>query len=113
MMKGTSHMQMWMTQCGLRSLYQITRIMYVIHEIPRQGIPPLHPNQEVPGAPPPQPNHRVPATPSLQPDKREMPLDHKLMELNIPEDILNLINVPEEVKSDFGAWAQSMLDYPW
>ena len=45
--------------------------------------------------------------------KVETPPDHELMELNIQEDIPDLTDVPEEVISDFDAWVQSLLDYPW
>ena len=33
------------------------------------------------------------------------------MELDIPEDIPDLIDVPEDVMSDFDAWAHDMLSY--
>ena len=46
-----------------------------------------------------------------QPDQVEIPLD--LMELDIPGDMPDLIDVPEEVISDFDARAQNVLDYPW
>ena len=35
------------------------------------------------------------------------------MEIEILEDIPDLLDVPDEVLSDFEAWAQSVLDYPW
>ena len=47
-----------------------------IHKIPRIGTPP------------PQPNQGVSVTPPPQPDQIEMSPDYKLMELNIPEDII-------------------------
>ena len=40
-----------------------------------------------------------------------MPLDYELMELDILEDILDLLDIPEEVMSDFDAWAQDVLNY--
>ena len=33
------------------------------------------------------------------------------MELNIPKDIPDLLDVPEEVMSDFDIWAQDLLSY--
>ena len=35
------------------------------------------------------------------------------MELDIPKDILDLLDVPEEVVSDFNAWVQDVLNYQW
>ena len=61
----------------------------------------------------PQANQGVPATPPPQPNQIEIPLDHEPMELYIPEDIPDLIDVPEEVISDFDAWVQNVLVYPW
>ena len=68
----------------------------------------------------------MPATPPLQPDQVEMPMtpspptgqvemhpEHELMELDITEDMPNLIDIQEEVLSDFDAWAHSLLDYEW
>ena len=72
---------------------------------------PPQPNQEVPATPSPQPNQGVPTTLPLQPDQTEMTWDHNFKELDIPKDILDLIDVPEEVISDFDTWAQSVLDY--
>ena len=42
-----------------------------------------------------------------------MPPEPQLMELNIPEDIPDLIDIPEEMLLDFDGWAHSMLDYKW
>ena len=72
-----------------------------IHKIPR------------PATPLPQPNQGVPATPPPQSDQIDMPQTHELKELNITGDIPDLIDVLEEVISDFDAWGQSVLDYPW
>ena len=56
-----------------------------IHKIPRPATPPLQPNQvEVPEIP-------------LQPNQVEMPLGPEYMEVDIPEDIPDLIDIPEEV----------------
>ena len=64
-----------------------------IHEIPRLATPTQWPNQG------------VPATPPLLPDQIEMLPDHDLMDLDIPGDIPDLLDVPEGVISDFDAWA--------
>ena len=37
--------------------------------------------------------------------------DYELMELDIPEDILDLLDVTGEVMSDFDDWAQDVLSY--
>ena len=49
-------------------------------------------------------------TPTPKPDEIEMPLDYELMELEIPEDI-HLLDVPEEVVSDFDAQEQLLKFY--
>ena len=93
-----------------------------IHKIPRAATstptqssghasnPTAQPNQvDMPATPPLQPNQvDMLITPSPQPGQVD-----ELMELDIPEDIPDLIDVPEEVLSDFEAWTHSMLDYPW
>ena len=38
---------------------------------------------------------------------------YELMELYIPKDMSDLIDIPEEVLSDFDAWAHSVLDCEW
>ena len=50
----------------------------------------------------------MPATPPPQPGQVD-----EFMELGTQEDILDLIDIQEEVLSDFDAWAHSVLDYPW
>ena len=35
------------------------------------------------------------------------------MDIQIPEDLPDLIYVPEELLSDFDCWAHSVLDYQW
>ena len=82
-----------------------------IHEIPRPAIPTSQTNQGVPAIQPPHPNQGVPAMPPQQPGQVERPPD--VLKLDIPESIPDLLDVPEEVISDFEAWAQSVLDYPW
>ena len=54
-------------------------------------------------SPPPQPDQEVPATLLQQPDQVKVPLEFELMELDIPEDIADLLDVPQEVMSDFDA----------
>ena len=67
--------------------------------------------QPVPVTPPLQPNQGVPATPTQQPDEAEVPPEFELMELDIPEDIPDLLDVPAEVMSDFDSWVQDVLSY--
>ena len=40
-----------------------------------------------------------------------MPPDYELMECDIPEGIPQLLDVSEEVMSNFDAWAQHVLSY--
>ena len=42
-----------------------------------------------------------------------MPSEPELIELDIPEDIRDLIDILGEVLSDFDAWEHSVLDYEW
>ena len=44
---------------------------------------------------------------------QEMPPEPELMELDIPENIPDLKDVPEEVLLDFDARAHSVLGYQW
>ena len=84
------------------------------HEIPRSATPPNQPPpQSIPATPSQQPDQGVPVTPSPQPDQVEMPPDYELMDLNIPEDIPDLLHIPEEVMSEFDVWTQDMLSYHW
>ena len=53
------------------------------------------------------------ATPLPQPDQVEMPPEPEHMNLDIPEDIPDLINIPEEILLDFESWAHSVLKYQW
>ena len=46
-----------------------------------------------------------------QPEQVEVPPEFEVMELNIPEGILDLLDEPQEVMSDFDAWAQDVLNY--
>ena len=72
--------------------------------------PPLQPNQvDMPATTPHQPNQvEMLAIPPLQSGQVD-----ELIELEIPEDILDFIDIPEKGLSDFDVWAHSMLDYPW
>ena len=54
-----------------------------------------------------------PTTPTLQPKHVKMPPEPELMELDTPEDISDLIDVPKKVLSVFNAWAHNVLDYQW
>ena len=63
---------------------------------------------------PPQPNQvEMPATPPPQPDQVAMPPGAEPMELDIPEDIPDLTDIPEEMLLDFDAWAHNVLHYEW
>ena len=73
-----------------------------IHEIPIPATKALQPNQMA-----------LPAMPSLQPNQVEMPQEPELMESDILEDILGLIDIPEEILSDSDTWTHSVLDYKW
>ena len=71
-----------------------------IHEILRPAMP-TPPSWPIPVTPPLQPNQGVSATPHQQPDHVEVVPEFELMELDIPEDIPGLLDVPQEVISDF------------
>ena len=47
------------------------------------------------------------------PIKWEVPPEPKEMDIKILEDLPYLIDVPEELLSDFDSWAHSMLEYQW
>ena len=47
--------------------------------------------------------------PLQQPDQVEVPPEFELMQLYILEDILDLLDVPEEVISNIYAWAKDVL----
>ena len=49
----------------------------------------------------------------MQTNQMEIPQEPELMELDIPEDRPDLIDIPEEVLSDLDAWAHNVLDYQW
>ena len=83
-----------------------------IHVKPRPATPPnqTHP-QPVPATPPLQLNQELPVTPPPQPDQMEVPPDYELMDLDMPEDIQDLSDVPEDMMSNFDAWVQDVLSY--
>ena len=57
--------------------------------------------------------HQIPRSvaPTPQPDEVKMPPKPEQMDIDIPEDLPHLINVPKELLSDFDSWACSVLDY--
>ena len=67
----------------------------------------------IPETTPPWLNQELPVTPLPQPDQVEMSLDYEVMDLDIPEDLPDLIDVPEDVMSDFDAWVQDVLGYQY
>ena len=79
-------------------------------------MPPTLPNQPpphpVPATPSPQLD-QLPVIPSLQPDHVEMPPDYEMMDLDIPEDIPDLLDVPQDVMFNYYAWVQDVLRYQW
>ena len=81
-----------------------------IHEIPRPATP-NQPQKPIPGTPTLQPNQGVLAMPPQQPDQVEVLPEFDMMDLDIPEDIPDLLDIPEEIISDFDAWAQDELSY--
>ena len=87
---------------------QDSRKSICIHEIPRPATPTAQP---VPAIPPLQPDQGIPAMLPQQPDQVEVLLEFELMEPDIPEDIPDLLDVPQEVMSEFDAWAHDVLSY--
>ena len=68
----------------------------------------------MPTNPPPQPYQGdMPVTPPPQSGQVEMHPEHELMELDILEDMPDLIDIPEEMLSDFDTLAHSVLNYEW
>ena len=49
--------------------------------------------------------------PPKQPDQVKVPPEFELMELDITEVIPDLLDIPEEMMSDFDAWDQDVLGY--
>ena len=43
----------------------------------------------------------------------EIPPEPELMDKDIPEDIPDIIEIPEVIISDFDDWAHSVLEYQW
>ena len=59
----------------------------------------------------PQPNQGLPDTPPQQSNQVEVPPELELMELDVPDDIPDLIDVPKDIVLDFEAWAHDVLSY--
>ena len=76
-----------------------------IHLLPRPATPSPQPNQVEMLSEPEQP-----AAPTPQPDHVEMSPVSENMDIDIPEDTPDLINIPEEILSDFDAYAHSVLE---
>ena len=59
--------------------------------------------------------HQIPrpATTSPQLDQVEMPPEPEQMDIEIPENLPDLFDVPEELFSDFDSWAHNVLEYWW
>ena len=51
--------------------------------------------------------------PPPQPKQMEMPPEPEHMDIDIPVEIPDLIDVPEELLSDFDSWTHSILEYQW
>ena len=79
-----------------------------IHEIPRPTTPTPLP-QPIAVIPAPQPYQGVPSMPPQQTDQVEVAPEFEWKEPGISEDIPDLLDVPQEVMSDFDAWAQDVL----
>ena len=65
----------------------------------------------MPATLPEQLNQELPVTPPPQSDQVEMPSDYKLMDIDIPEDIPDLLDVLQDLMSDFNTWGQDVLSY--
>ena len=102
---------MWSEECVLDS-----QVYLCILEIPRLAIPPNWPPlQPIPPTPSPQLSQELPVTLHPQPNQVQMPQHYELMdlELDIPKDILDLLDVPQDVMSNFNTWVQDVLTYQW
>ena len=78
----------WMTQYGPRSLCQTAQNACVFTRCPGQH-------------------------PTPQPKQMEMPPEPEHVDIDIPVEIPDLIDVPEELLSDFDSWTHSILEYQW
>ena len=87
---------------GPRSLLPDSLEYLCIHQILRQTTLSLQPNQG-----------EMLATPPQQPNQVEMPTEPDLMDIDIPEDIPDFIDIPEEILLDIVAWAHSVLEYQY
>ena len=104
-MRKTSQWQNWMKEPVMDS-----RKYLCIHEIPRLAIPPPH-QQPIPATPSIQPDQGLPDTPPQQPNQVEVPPQLELMELDVPDDIPDFVDVPEDLVLDFETWAHDVLSY--
>ena len=102
MKKRISPLLTLMTQYGLKTLYQIAKQQLCIHQITNNNcastrycaiLPDWQPH-------PPQPIQEVPPEPEQ-------------MIIKILDDLLDIINVPDKLLSDFDFWAHSVLKYQW
>ena len=59
--------------------------------------------------------HQIPrpATPPPQSHQVKMPPKPEQMDMEIPEDLPDLTDVPEELLSDSNSWAHSVLEHQW
>ena len=55
----------------------------------------------------------ITATPPPQPNQVQMSPELEQMDIDIPEHLPDLLDVPEELLSDFDSLAHSVLDYQW
>ena len=81
-----------------------------IHGIPRTAILPPH---ALPAPASPQPDQGLPDTPSQQPNQVEEPTELELMELDVPDDIPDFIDVSEDIVFEFEAWANDVLSFQY
>ena len=81
-----------------------------IHEISSLATPSPLP-QPIPVTQALQPNQGVPAISPQQADQVEVPPEFELMELDITEDLPDLLDLPEDVMSNFDTCAQDVPSY--
>ena len=86
-----------------------SREYHCIHGIPRLTTPPQP--HSLYQQPHPAAHQGVSAMPPQQPYQVEVPSKLELMEMDIPDDIPDLIDVPEDIVLDFEAWAHDVLSY--
>ena len=79
-----------------------SRKFLCIHGIPRPATPT---SQPIPATPPLHPNQGAPVTP---PQSSRSAPETELLELDIPKDIPDLLDVPQKVMSHLDAWAHDV-----